>query len=756
MTATTKLEQDNTNKDSKHSEVDMEEFSDQTPMDDFSDAVSALPSSQYPGNTCRPLEQTPSASNIAENTAFRDHMMRLMQAEQEDKKKLLAARRQWADGQEDDSRATHRVLHRFAGSHNVFFEAPGWKRQEDAYRHYILQFGSEGVKVDEYLESNSHIVFVIFKNYAREAPNGLSTRTVRMAKKKHLLLPESESLLFVSEDMIAAVQAYLDSQPSFHKLFPDFDATAEIHTPYLFWFTFRAAYPSTLKRLSTPHRRLMKVFAKWISDNHGEEYAHVDDELLRGRIANGTMKFLIKPGDTLVSEEYGRYQAYLATSWAKEVNTTKVQSRSTPGIAARRWEVSAWSHEVDGTFYEKDTILVFDLEFQDPEDKVDLRGLSLVPIQYTDIETSFQLQERGKDYWRCRERRLVSYRDNVGTEYVASGERFIIDLETYKLLHTSEQNVTEPNTKRKSISPLALWFDEPPSAPEIYLFPPTVPGYSLGSKRWIHLDVDKICWVQWNKKSFENLVIDEDSKELLQAATTSQFIPMITDIMQGKEASVAILLHGPAGTGKTYTAETLSELVEKPLYRLSCADLGTELQRAEECLKSALYLGKTWDCIILLDDIDIFLEENTSSNIEQNAIVAAILRALDTYGGIIILTARYISKLNEAFRSRIRLAVHCPHPTSLQRQRIWRNLINNIKEFDQHHIEFEDIESQMNVLAEINMTGRQIRNTITMARQLANLRRKKMTYAELAHMEYSRFLFYDDSRASTSAIDRAT
>jgi hypothetical protein len=128
------------------------------------------------------------------------------------------------------------------------------------------------------------------------------------------------------------------------------------------------------------------------------------------------MKYLVKPGDVLVSEEDGVIQAYLAASWAKEVapDSSHAHHKSGP----RRWEIPAWSYGVDGTFYIKDSTLEMELDVRGPEDKVDLRQLNMMPIQYTALETSMALQERGKNYWRCCEKRLVSYYGDSGTEYI--------------------------------------------------------------------------------------------------------------------------------------------------------------------------------------------------------------------------------------------------------------------------------------------------------------------------------------------------
>lgn len=41
---------------------------------------------------------------------------------------------------------------------------------------------------------------------------------------------------------------------------------------------------------------------------------------------------------------------------------------------------------------------------------------------------------------------------------------------------------------------------------------------------------------------------------------------------------------------------SVAEHARKPLYRVTCSDIGTKPEEVEKYLQEVLYLGKIWDC----------------------------------------------------------------------------------------------------------------------------------------------------------------
>lgn len=327
----------------------------------------------------------------------------------------------------------------------------------------------------------------------------------------------------------------------------------------------------------------------------------------------------------------------------------------------------------------------------------------------------------------------------------------MIDYPTYKKLHSEDPEKAKLAREEPSIE---MPEDEILDGNQRFILPPGIIGYNLRRKKWgvfcnltkpffwldtdtltVDLEVDRIRDVTWNKNAFDKLEVEDDTKELIKALVTNRLdLEKGTDFMENKGNGLTILLHGGPGTGKTFTAESVAELAEKPLYRVTCGDIGTFPEEVEQYLESALHLGKIWDCVVLLDEADVFLEERTLNDLQRNALVTVFLRVLEYYNGILILTSNRVGTFDEAFKSRIQLSLHYPNLTKSQRQKIWHNMLKRLEEIDRESIDFDDVRCYMEELASYDMNGREIRNALTTSRQLAKFQKTTVKAHHLKHV----------------------
>jgi SpoVK/Ycf46/Vps4 family AAA+-type ATPase len=86
------------------------------------------------------------------------------------------------------------------------------------------------------------------------------------------------------------------------------------------------------------------------------------------------------------------------------------------------------------------------------------------------------------------------------------------------------------------------------------------------------------------------------------------------------------MLHGPPGTGKTSTVETIATYTGKPLYAITCGDIGMTVQDVEENLRRHTKRAEDWGCVLLLDEADVFLARRTWDDMNRNAVVSGKLK----------------------------------------------------------------------------------------------------------------------------------
>ena len=182
--------------------------------------------------------------------------------------------------------------------------------------------------------------------------------------------------------------------------------------------------------------------------------------------------------------------------------------------------------------------------------------------------------------------------------------------------------------------------------------------------------------------------------------------------------------------GKTLTAESVAEVARKPLYRVTCGDIGTDAESVEKYMESVLLIGTIWQCVVLLDEADVFLEERQVTDLARNALVSVFLRVLEYYDGILILTTNRVGTFDEAFKSRIQLAVHYPPLKEEGRHEIWLNFLEILKKKDVN-MDYDVLRLKVGTLSRMNFNGRQIRNNLWTAAQLAKYREERLGYAHL-------------------------
>ncbi|KAL8691099.1 MAG: hypothetical protein Q9224_004253, partial [Gallowayella concinna] len=260
------------------------------------------------------------------------------------------------------------------------------------------------------------------------------------------------------------------------------------------------------------------------------------------------------------------------------------------------------------------------------------------------------------------------------------------------------------------------------------LCPQLVHGYCLRDKVWKKLNVTQLQPVKFRQNAWERLVLDEEYKDIVQAMVSSYVDKTtgIDDLIAGKGAGLVTLLHGPPGTGKTLTAECVAESFGKPLYQVTCGEIGTHASRLEERLGEIFDDAVTWGAILVLDEADVFLQERDYENLERNALVSIFLRTLEYFNGILFLTTNRVGTFDQAFQSRIHITLGLPILDQPRRTEVWTIFLHELAKSQKlTPTQLEDLQSQaVSNWSRQSLNGRQIRNSVRTALLVAEKKKE--------------------------------
>ncbi|KAL8650961.1 MAG: hypothetical protein Q9226_004928 [Calogaya cf. arnoldii] len=293
--------------------------------------------------------------------------------------------------------------------------------------------------------------------------------------------------------------------------------------------------------------------------------------------------------------------------------------------------------------------------------------------------------------------------------------------------------------------------DQEFSDEQFLLCPPRVLGFFMLKKTWAQLLVESVQDLEVNKSdAFEKLVLAEEQKTLIKSLVSrhgedstqnESGFQQVEDIIQGKGRGVVILLHGPPGVGKTLTAgecerlrarvsviakphtESVAQTTNKPLFAVSVADVGLRPADVEVNLEQLFNLASLWKAVLLFDEADVFLEAREKNEMERNALVSVLLRVMEYYEGILILTTNRIKMFDVAVQSRVHLAVRYQDLSPTDRNKVFMNFYDQLT--SENCSELMRLKEYIKEFDE-NFNGRQIRNVFSSALALAREHKRKV------------------------------
>lgn len=395
----------------------------------------------------------------------------------------------------------------------------------------------------------------------------------------------------------------------------------DLCAPYNYFYHFRRTLRDVCApRMSRSDRKDLGILLQYIEDAQGEEFNDIQKTLDSGMIKKDMLSKLFAPNEVIVTKEDDKYRAYISES-------------SITASDGRMVLLSCWTLVFDGSFKKQTKKITISWPDKHTEEEIPIEGLSAWPLRYDTSGLQDQLIKRGKEFWKCRHRRLISYQAPSPSvfELHVTNPKYMIDYKTYRQIHRTEGQ--QPLATEAEMLQLGLDMasEESPGDITCTLMPSMIVGYAFHDKKWRTLSMDHVQEVEWNHTAFNRLVLSPNKKDTIRALISVHLSapPEDFDMVENKGNGLIMLLHGSPGTGKTLTAESVAEAARKPLYRVTCGDVGTNPESVEKYLESVLLIGSIWACVVLLDEADVFLEERQVSDLARNALVSIFLRILE-------------------------------------------------------------------------------------------------------------------------------
>lgn len=293
-------------------------------------------------------------------------------------------------------------------------------------------------------------------------------------------------------------------------------------------------------------------------------------------------------------------------------------------------------------------------------------------------------------YWADMKRHDLLVRDEFSKQFRCSGPAYYFEKNNYSQIANSvlwHRVIHDLNAEDYGAKPLFS---------ESYIFEQNLDSKGCGKipehpvVRVFDLRTHEFFWISgahltpyaYDKSLGEKIVLPPSHRDLLDVLT-HDLDAFVGDIVEGKSAGNVVLCKGIPGVGKTLTAEVYAELIEKPLYSIHSGELGTTASTIEGNLKTIFQRAKRWNCVLLLDEADVFVVRR-GNNIEQNAIVAEFLRTLEYFDGLLFMTTNRPDDIDEAIVSRCAALIDYTPPSPDGAAAIWRVMAA------QHQVDLSD------------------------------------------------------------------
>lgn len=238
--------------------------------------------------------------------------------------------------------------------------------------------------------------------------------------------------------------------------------------------------------------------------------------------------------------------------------------------------------------------------------------LSVVPFKFSESHDFLKesIYSSGKSFFElAADRHFMEYTGSLfrwvkengsnKLEVIRADGRVMIDLKSFAAMNPSYpmDNAKPPNTCDVELRGKKGYLENYDYEKAYCFAPALVYGFSFALKEWGQFMVMNFNKINYNENAFEHLVMPEDNKvvllelvkkysnqttsgkELKNGNSPDSLSVKQLDPIANKGKGCIFLCYGPPGTGKTLTAESVAELLKRPLWTIGVSELGTDFAK---------------------------------------------------------------------------------------------------------------------------------------------------------------------------------
>lgn len=225
------------------------------------------------------------------------------------------------------------------------------------------------------------------------------------------------------------------------------------------------------------------------------------------------------------------------------------------------------------------------------------------------------------------------------------------------------------------------------------------------------------------KHSFNDIIISDNLRNrILKALAIIQHKELIYKIWGfekiDKATKSVLCFYGPAGTGKTMTAEAIGSFLGKKIIHSSYAEIESQwVGVGAKNLHAIFKAAEENDAILFFDEADSFLSNrlshtSSSSDKHYNRMSNELFQLIEDFNGCVIFATNLLTDIDEAFKSRIIDSIKFELPNEIERVQIIRKMIPS-----DFPLETEFSDDDFSKLAAISddFSGRDIRKSMLLS-----------------------------------------